>query len=70
MADTLKVEGQVIDLLPNLQYRVKLDDGREKLCYCAGKMKLAKVKILIGDRVRVVLDPYDGKATNRIVWRI
>lgn len=69
MADALKVIGHVIDLLPNLTYRVQLADGREKICYCAGKMKLAKVKVLIGDKVDVVLDPYDGRATNRIVWR-
>lgn len=69
MADSDRIRGQVIDLLPNLTYRVKLADGREKICYCAGKIKLAKIKIMIGDNVDVVLDPYDGKATNRIVWR-
>lgn len=61
----------MIDLLPNLTYRVKLQEGgREVICYCAGKMKLAKIKLIIGDMVEVVLDPYNGNATNRIVWRL
>jgi len=59
----------VIEALPNLQYKVEYQ-GKEYVCYTSGKMKKAKIKILVGDRVRVVLDPYGGKATNRITWRL
>lgn len=63
------VLGQVIESLPNLLYRVQLEDGREFTCYVAGKMKLNRIRILVGDKVDVVLDPFKGKATNRIVYR-
>lgn len=43
---------------------------REIMAYTAGKLKLHKIRILVGDRVRVELDPYGGKATNRIIFRI
>ncbi len=72
MADGQKIHGTVTEILPNLLFRVLLNDksGREKICYCSGKMKLAKIKLIIGDKVEVILDPYDGKGTNRIVWRL
>lgn len=61
--------GVVEECLPNLNYRITLDDGRSVMAYTAGKMKLNKIRVIIGDRVEVVLDPYGGKATNRIVRR-
>jgi translation initiation factor IF-1 len=61
--------GQVIEVLPDTKYRVELEGGREVICYLAGKMKLNKIRVLIGDRVQVVVDPYGGKVTNRIVRR-
>jgi translation initiation factor IF-1 len=62
--------GQVTELLPDLKYRVTLDDGREILAYCAGKMRLNKIKVLVGDTVEVRLDPYNGKTTTRITRRV
>lgn len=62
--------GTVTECLPNALYRVAIDGGTEVLCYVAGKMKRAKVTVGIQDRVEVVVDPYGGKTTNRIVWRI
>lgn len=59
--------GVVIEALPNALFRVKLEDDREVLAYLAGKMRLHKIKVLIGDRVELVLDPYGGRA--RIVKR-
>lgn len=64
------VNGQVIEALPNLTYKVALQNSdKEVICYCSGKMKLNKIKILIGDKVEVVVDKYGGNATNRIVRR-
>lgn len=63
-------EGMVEECLPDLKYRITLDDGRSIMAYTAGKMKLNKIRVLVGDRVRVELDPYGGKATNRMVFRI
>jgi translation initiation factor IF-1 len=62
--------GQVTEILPDLKYRVTLTDGREILAYCAGKMKLHKIKVLVGDTVEVILDPYNGRASNRITRRV
>lgn len=63
------VVGVVVEILPAALYRVQLEDKREKLCYLAGKMKLNHIRVLLGDEVDVVLDPYGGKATNRIIAR-
>lgn len=54
--------GTVLEAFPNALFKVNLDNGKgELLCYLAGKMRLHRIKILIGDRVEVVLDEYGGK---------
>jgi len=61
--------GVVLEAFPNTLFQVKIDgDKGELLCYLAGKMRLHRIKILIGDRVEVVLDEYGGK--GRIIRRI
>jgi translation initiation factor IF-1 len=62
--------GQVTKVLPDLKFRIVLLDGKEILAYLAGKLKLHKIKVLVGDTVEIVLDPYKGKATNRITRRV
>jgi translation initiation factor IF-1 len=63
------VTGIVIEAFPNALFNVQLDNDKvEQLCYLAGKMRLHRIKILIGDRVEVLLDSYGGK--GRIVRRI
>lgn len=64
-----KVVATVIEVLPNLRYRLELSDGKEILAYSAGKIRKSKISIIPGDKVEVELDPYGGKATNRIIWR-
>lgn len=66
----LKARGTVLENLSNLKYRIELEDGNIIICYLAGKMKLNRVFPAIGDRVEVVLDPYNGHATNRIQKRL
>ena len=63
-----KKEGVVIEALPNTLFRVKLDDGRELLCYLAGKMRMYRIRILIGDRVDIEVGP-DDDGRGRIVYR-
>lgn len=60
--------GEVTESLPNLEFRIALDNGKECRAYTAGKMKLNKIKVLIGDRVQVVLPP--GSAIGRVVSRL
>ncbi len=62
--------GIVTETLPNLNYRVELEGGRLIICYTSGKMRKNKIHVLVGDKVDVVIDPYGGKATNRIVRRL
>lgn len=62
------VEGTVIDALGNGRFRVDVG-GREVIAYIAGKMRLHRIHVFIGDKVDVVLDPAKGTATNRIVRR-
>ena len=64
-----KIEGQVVEALPNTTFKVVLGDGREVLAYLSGKMRLHYIKVLPGDRVRVELTPYD-ETKGRIVHRL
>jgi translation initiation factor IF-1 len=66
--DKNTVHGSVTEILAGGLYRVDIE-GTEYLCYIAGKMKMNHIRVLLGDRVEVILDPYKGKATNRIVRR-
>jgi len=63
-----KVNGQVEEALPNLLFRVKLENGKNILAYLAGKLRVHHIKILPGDRVIVETTPYDEKR-GRIVYR-
>ena len=60
-------KGVVTDSLPNTMFRIKFEDGVEQIAYLSGKMKLHRIKVLIGDSVEVLMDPYGGK--GRIVKR-
>ena len=68
MAQAEVVEGIVEEALPNTLFRVKLQSGEITLAYLAGKMRLHRIKVLVGDRVALTLDPYGGRA--RITRRI
>lgn len=61
-------QGEVIEALPSAMFRVEFPDGQIVICYLAGKMRLHRIKVLIGDKVMVKLDPYGGK--GRIIKRM
>lgn len=64
----LEVEGVVEELLPSTTFRVRLDDGRLILAHLSGRLRLNRIRILPGDRVKMEMSPYDlGK--GRIVYR-
>ena len=57
------VFGVVTEALPNTLFRVKLNGGEEVvLAYLAGKMRMHRIRVLIGDKVELALDPYGGRA--------
>jgi translation initiation factor IF-1 len=61
--------GVVIEALPNTLFRVKIDGSdEEKLSYLAGKMRMNRIRVLVGDKVIISLDPYGGK--GRITKRL
>lgn len=70
MAETKEelVQGEVIEALPDAMFRVEFPDGNILIAYLAGKMRLHRIKVLVGDKVVVKIDPYGGK--GRIVKRV
>ena len=66
--DAIEMDGTVVDALPNTQFKVKLDNVHELLAYTGGKMRKFRIRILLGDRVRVEMSPYD-LTRGRISYR-
>ena len=66
--EKIEVEGTVIEALPGTQFKVRLDNGHEILAYLSGKMRKYYIRILLGDRVRVEMSPYD-LSRGRITYR-
>ncbi len=63
------IVAQVIEALPNTFFRVSREDNSEEmLTYLSGKMRLNRIRVLVGDKVLVELDPYGGK--GRVVKRV
>jgi translation initiation factor IF-1 len=64
----IEMMGNVIECLPGTQFRVELENGHEILAYPSGKMRRYYIRILLGDKVRVEISPYDLER-GRIVYR-
>jgi translation initiation factor IF-1 len=62
------VRGTVEEALANALFRVNVEDGTQVLAYLAGKMRIHRIKVLVGDTVLLHLDPYGGRA--RITRRV
>lgn len=65
--DTNTVMGTVTEALPNTLFRVDIGNDKIIISYLAGKMRMHRIKVLVGDKVEVLLDPYGGK--GRIIKR-
>ena len=63
-----QVEGVVVESLPNTMFRVYIGNNKIILAYLAGKMRINRIKILIGDKVKVQLDPFGER--GRIIRRM
>jgi translation initiation factor IF-1 len=73
MADATKeeklvLEGTIVEALPNTSFKVELENGHTVLAYLSGKMRKYYIRVLLGDKVRVELSPYDLER-GRIVYR-
>ncbi|MFA4942914.1 MAG: translation initiation factor IF-1 [Patescibacteria group bacterium] len=65
----IETEGEVLELMPSATFKVVLANGHEILAHLSGKMRMNKIKILPGDRVRLQISPYDlskGRVTYRL----
>jgi translation initiation factor IF-1 len=66
--DIIKQDGEVIEALPNANFRVRLESGHEVLATISGKMRMNYIRILPGDKVSVEISPYD-LSRGRINYR-
>ncbi|HLC89482.1 MAG TPA: translation initiation factor IF-1 [Patescibacteria group bacterium] len=66
--DFLEINGEIIELLPAASFRVKLENGHEILAHLSGKMRMNKIRLLPGDRVKIQMTPYD-LTKGRIIYR-
>jgi len=67
--DHIEFEGKVKEVLAGGLFRVELDSGLVVLAHLAGKMRKYRIRIVLGDRVRVAVSPYDP-SRGRIVYRV
>jgi translation initiation factor IF-1 len=66
--ETVTLDGKIVDALPNAMFRVELENGHTVLAYLSGKMRKYYIRVLLGDRVKVEMSPYDltrGRVTYR-----
>ena len=66
--DFIEMRGTVRELLPAATFRVKLENGHEIIAHLSGKMRLNKIRLGVGDEVKVELTPYD-LSKGRIIFR-
>jgi translation initiation factor IF-1 len=66
--EAIKMDGIVVETLPNASFQVELEGGHKVLAHISGKMRMHYIKILPGDKVTVELSPYD-LTRGRIIYR-
>ncbi len=67
--DFIEVKGEVLELMPATTFKVLLENGHEILAHLSGKMRMNRIRILPGDKVKVEMSPYDlnkGRITFRL----
>lgn len=65
----LECEGEILELMPGLTFKVLLDNGHELLAHLSGKMRINKIRLAPGDRVRLEISPYD-LTKGRVIYRL
>ena len=66
--DVIETEGEVVEVLGNANFKVKIMNSHIITAYISGKLRTNKIKVLVGDKVKVEMSPYD-LTKGRIVWR-
>ena len=66
--ETVTLDGKIVAALPNAMFRVELENGHNVLAYLSGKMRKYYIRVLLGDKVKVEMSPYD-LTRGRITYR-
>lgn len=66
--EPIVMEGKIVDTLPNTMFKVELENGHTVLAYLSGKMRKYYIRVLLGDKVKVEMSPYD-LTRGRITYR-
>ncbi len=64
----VEIKGEVLELMPAATFRVRLENGHEILAHLSGRMRMHRIRLLPGDKVRVQMSPYD-LTKGRITYR-
>jgi len=67
--DILEFQGTINEVLPNQTYKVVLENEHRITCYTAGKLKQHRIRLVLGDKVKVEMTPYDLEK-GRITYRL
>lgn len=67
--DFIEMEGEVLELLPSASFKILLSSGHEILAHLSGKMRMNKIRLLPGDKVKIEISPYD-LTKGRITYRL
>jgi translation initiation factor IF-1 len=67
--DFIEMQGEVVELMPAASFKVALENGHEILAHLSGKMRMNKIRLLPGDKVKLQISPYD-LTKGRITYRL
>lgn len=67
--ELIELVGAVVDVLPNSTFKVRVNASHDVLCYMGGRLKQHKIKIILGDNVKIEMSPYD-LSKGRITYRL
>ncbi len=67
--DFIELKGEVVELMPAANFKIRLENGHEILAHLSGKMRMNKIRLLPGDKVKVQMSPYD-LSKGRITFRL
>jgi len=67
--DVIDFEGKIVDVLPGQSFKVELENGHIVVCYTSGRLRKNRIRLVLGDQVRIEMTPYD-MTKGRIVYRL
>jgi len=67
--DVIDLEGKIVDVLPGQSFKVELENGHIVVCYTSGRLRKNRIRLVLGDQVRIEMTPYD-MTKGRISYRL